>query len=372
MDCLIIGGGAIGMLTALELHKNGLHVKLLERGATGQEASWAGGGILSPLYPWRYDAAVTELARWSQRHFPDFLQQLADETGIDPEYSCNGFLVLGQEEEPKVSTWAAQYGYELEKISTQHITEIEPCLNPQSVEAGFYFPNIGQVRNPRLVKALRQAIDNNGIQVYEYTEAHQLLTEAGKINGVETSNGRIEAERVVIAAGAWSARLLKELSQPVTVTPVRGQMIMFHSEPDFVKQIVLADNRYIIPRRDGRVLIGSTLEKAGFNKITTQQALQDLKRTVDQLIPSLNQYRIEKHWAGLRPSSPKSIPYISEYPNIKGLYLNTGHFRNGIVMSLASARLMSDLILQREPILDPEPYVVNSQRSQSDDFETNG
>lgn len=368
MDCLIIGGGAIGMLTALELHKNGLKVKLLDRGATGQEASWAGGGILSPLYPWRYDAAVTKLAHWSQTHFPDFLHQLAQDTGIDPEYSRNGFLVLSHEEEPQASQWAAQYGYRLETVEPQQVAELEPCFNPASLEAGLYFPAIGQVRNPRLVKALRQAIDNSDIEVHEYTEAQNLIIQNGKIGGVETPHGRLEAEHVIIAAGAWSARLLKELSLAIAVTPVRGQMIMFHSEPDFVKRIILSHNRYIIPRRDGRVLIGSTLEKVGFNKITTQQALQDLKQIANELIPDLAQYRVEKHWAGLRPSSPNSIPFIGEYPGVKGLYLNTGHFRNGIVMSLASARLISDLILQREPIIDPSPYALDAQRPHADVF----
>ncbi len=365
-DCLIIGGGAIGMLTALELRKNNLSVKLLERGATGQEASWAGGGILSPLYPWRYEAAVTQLARWSQTHFPSFLQQLAEQTGIDPEYNCNGFLVLGQEEATQACKWATHYDYALEKVDAQQLVELEPALNPANLEAGLYFPTIGQVRNPRLVKALRQAIDNSGIEVHEYTEVQKLITQDKAMSGVETSHGRLQADHVVIAAGAWSARLLKELTLAVAVTPVRGQMIMFHSQPNFVKRIVLAHNRYIIPRLDGRVLIGSTLEKAGFNKITTQQALQDLKQIAFELMPGLNKFPVEKHWAGLRPSSPNNVPYIGEHPELKGLYLNTGHFRNGIVMSLASARLVSDLILQREPILDPHPYALDSQRSASE------
>ncbi len=368
-DCLIIGGGAIGMLTALELHKHGLSVSLLDRGATGQEASWAGGGILSPLYPWRYEDAVTQLARWSQAQFPEFFQFLADNTGIDPEYSRNGFLILGETDAPQASAWATQHGYLMQEVDAQQILELEPRINTQHLDTGLYFPEVGQVRNPRLVKALRQALENaENIQIHEYTEARRLIISDNKIHGVETPDSKLLAEHVVIAAGAWSARLLKELDLEISVTPVRGQMIMYQSEPDFVRRILLAHNRYIIPRQDGRVLIGSTLEQAGFNKITTEQALQDLQQTAKSLIPDINHFRVEKHWAGLRPSSPNSVPYIGQYPGISGLYLNTGHFRNGIVLSLASARLLCDLILQRPPIFDPIPYAIGSQRSASGTF----
>ncbi len=361
-DCLIIGGGAIGMLTALELASNGLKVSLLERSATGQEASWAGGGILSPLYPWRYQDAVTQLSHWSQQHFPDFLQQLLENTQIDPEYVRNGFLVLGTEEEEQAQQWAKQHAYSLETVDAQQVAELEPRLEAQNITAGLYFPDIGQVRNPRLVKALRQAVDHSSIELIEYTEAQHLLMDKGRIQGVQTPNGKLHAEHVIVAAGAWSARLLKELGETIDVTPVRGQMLMYRATPGFIKRIVLAQNRYIIPRQDGRILVGSTLEKVGFNKITTQQALQDLQHTACTLMPELNQFRVEKHWAGLRPGSPNSTPYIGEYPGIHGLYLNTGHFRNGIVLSLASARLICDLIMQRSPIVDPTPYGLDAPR----------
>ena len=140
------------------------------------------------------------------------------------------------------------------------------------------------------------------------------------------------------------------------VKPVRGQMILYRAEPGVVQRIVLSQDRYVIPRRDGRILVGSTVEDVGFEKATTRAAMQELEAEARRIIPALANYPIEHHWAGLRPGSPHDIPYIMQHPRISGLFVNTGHFRNGVVLGPASARLLADILLQREPILDPLLY----------------
>jgi len=182
------------------------------------------------------------------------------------------------------------------------------------------------------------------------------------VHGVLTEQGEINAERVVIAGGAWSALLLESVGMNLPVKPVRGQMILYRAEPGVVQRIVLSRDRYVIPRRDGRILVGSTLEDVGFDKGTTRAAMQELEAEAIRLIPALANYRIEHHWAGLRPGSPQGIPYILQHPRMAGLFVNTGHFRNGVVLGPASARLLVDIMLKREPILDPVPYMPDDWR----------
>lgn len=359
-NCLVIGGGVSGMLTALHLQAEGLTVTLIEKNALGQESSWAGGGILSPLYPWRYADCVKQLASWSQAHYPAFFDDLYQRTNIDPEYIRNGFLILDTAEIEQAAVWAEQYTVSMEQLDSQALSRIEPELG--QYDAGLWFPDIGQVRNPRLMKSLQKALDLEAIEVKQHHVVTALCSKNNKICGVETDKGYFDADMVIVTAGAWSGELLASLGIKTPIHPIRGQMILFKAQPGLVSRIVLANNHYVIPRRDGHVLVGSTVEDIGFKKLTTLTALEDLKYLAFSVIPRLADYTVIHQWAGLRPGSPGGIPYIGQHPDIEGLFLNTGHFRNGIVLGLASARLLTDLILQRQPILDPAPYHLHALR----------
>ncbi len=348
-DCLIIGGGISGLLTALQLHDAGLKVTVIERQNTGQESSWAGGGIISPLYPWRYTTAVTALAAWSQQYYPNFVDDIRAKTGIDPELHNTGLLILDTEDYSQARAWADQYKVNLEYLDNVQVSEPELNANYQQ---GLWLPDISNIRNPRLLQALKQALILSGVKLLEHQQVQALRQQDNKIVGVETEQGFIAAKRVVVATGAWSANFIENIK----VKPVCGQMILFKTPAALISRMVLAKDHYVIPRRDGYVLVGSTLEHVGFNKNTTAAAKEELKSIAFDLIPKLANYQVEKHWAGLRPSSPNGVPYIGKHPDIEGLYINAGHFRNGIVLGLASARLLADIILERSPILDPQPY----------------
>jgi len=203
-DCIVIGGGIIGMLSALELAAAGVEVTLLERTQTGRESSWAGGGILSPLYPWRYPRAVTELARWSQRRYPQLAAELSQATGIDPEFTPSGMLILDTEEEEQARAWGERSGNEVEVIDGAAITEYEPGLQAPPPRA-IRMPRVGQVRNPRLIKALFAAIKPR-VTIRENTEVETVLVAHGRVQGVQTSDGRFSADKVVVCAGAWTGR----------------------------------------------------------------------------------------------------------------------------------------------------------------------
>lgn len=357
---LIIGGGVIGLMTALELADAGTEVTLVEMGDTGQESSWAGGGILSPLYPWRYRSAVNALAGWSQAVYPALCERLLGATGVDPEHHCSGLLVLDPEEHAAARAWAAAENVPMQIIDRAALTELEPGL-ATTVQSALWFPEIGQIRNPRLTRALRLAIERR-VQIREREEVLDFKVEDGRITGARTSSGFIAAERVVVCTGAWTAQLLEQLGHRPDIRPLRGQMLLFCARAGQITHLTLFRNRYVIPRQDGRVLIGSTLEDAGFDKRTTAEAKEELYRIAVGLFPLLRRAPIEDHWAGLRPASPSGIPYIGPHPTVAGLFINAGHFRNGLVTGPASARLLADLVLGREPILPASAYALDAAR----------
>jgi glycine oxidase len=354
----VIGGGLIGMLTARELALAGAKVTLLEKGALGQESSWAGGGILSPLHPWRYPEAVTALAQWSQAHYPALTEALAAQTGIDPEWTQSGLLWLDADEKDEALRWASGHRYGLQLIEGAAVGACEPAVGTPSGEA-LWLPEVAQVRNPRLLQAMRAEIRRLDVTVREGVEVRGFRTQAGTIQGIVTSGGEMTAGSVLLAGGAWTGALLQETGINLPVKPVRGQMLLFQGQPGLVRRMVMKGDRYVIPRRDGRILVGSTLEDVGFKKETTAEAFADLRAAAIGIIPALADLPIERHWAGLRPGSPTGVPYVGEHPGVRGLYVNAGHFRNGVVLGLASCRLAADLILAREPILDPAPYTLN-------------
>jgi glycine oxidase len=359
-DILVIGGGIIGLLTARQLVDAGAQVTLVEMGETGREASWAGGGILSPLYPWRYPESVSALVSWSQQEYPKLCLQLHDETGIDPELTHNGMLILDIEERDLAQRWAEAHGVHLEILDLDAVREVEPDLGPHQAHA-IWLPEVAQVRTPRLTKALRHSIGQQA-SVREREEVIELLVEGGRAIGARTRMGVVSADKVIVCTGAWTAKLLEQLGTKPDIRPIRGQMILFYGKPGQIGRIVLDRDRYVIPRRDGRVLFGSTTENVGFDRATSAEVKEELYRAAVELFPLLKRTPIEDHWSGLRPGSPSGIPYIGAYPGVEGLYVNAGHFRNGVVTGPASARLAADLVLGREPVVPPAPYALEAQR----------
>lgn len=361
-EVIVIGAGVMGMLTARELAQAGMQVRVLERQQPAHEASWAGGGIVSPLYPWRYDDAITALASWSQRSYLQLRDALLQETGIDPELRQKGMLMLAVDDQDEALAWAERCQRPLQLVGGEVVHELEPLL-PQSADQALWMPEVASIRNPRLGQALRRSLElHPNIELVADAEVTAIDQVQGCVKAVHTASGQHRAERYVLCTGAWTGGLAQQLGLQIHVQPVKGQMLLFKAEPGVLNRVVLQGSRYIIPRNDGRILVGSTLEFEGFDKSTTEAAQESLQASALSIMPALAEYPVEAHWAGLRPGSPSGIPYIGQAPGLDNCWINAGHFRNGLVLAPASCRLLADLLLQRQPVIDPAPYACEAQR----------
>lgn len=346
-DFLIVGGGAVGLTSAQALLQMGYRVTLVERGTTGQEASWAGGGILSPLCPWDYGEAVTQLALRGMDMFDEAAMLLQASTGIDPEYRRCGMLLLPPFREKLALDWCANHGFVARQV------ELAETLDRQQ-GTGLLLPDVAQVRNPRLLQALRERVALFGGNIVEQREVLGFEVAGDRVTGLRTAQGVLAADAYVVAAGAWSKALLGEYACGLEVKPVRGQILLFKFDAPPFDRILLNGNLYFIPRLDGHVLVGSTLEDAGFDKSVTAEARTSLMQGVRELFPAWPEP--VRQWAGFRPGSPDNIPTIGRHPYLANLYANTGHFRYGVTMSLASAELLVNEIEGESQPFDTAAY----------------
>lgn len=345
---IVIGAGALGLATAEGLLRQGADVTVLERGQVGLESSWAGGGILSPLCPWDYPDAVNKLAARGAQLFEGFAQGLLEATGIDPEFNRCGMLVLPPFDVSAARQWCAEHG-----------VVCLPSPNGRGIEGegeSLFLPHVAQARNPRLLQAMRAQVLKLGGRIVEQCEAQQFLEASGKVSHLVTSQGDFSADNFIVTAGAWSKNLLGEQALSADIKPIRGQMLLFKFATPPLPYVVLQDGLYLIPRRDGHLLVGSTLEEVGFDKSTTEQARAMLLQRATTWLPALRDMPIIKHWAGLRPASPGNIPTIGRHPHLPNLFINSGHFRYGVTMSPASAEILLNEINGTAQVLDVAPY----------------
>ncbi len=349
-DFLIIGAGAVGLSSALELAERGASVVVIDQGAAGRESTWAGAGILSPLLPWQYADAVNQLAEYSRSLFPAWCESLQGWSGVDPELRRTGMLVLSPAELASAVAWCDRWGW------PRSMVESDEFLPERPGQPALWLPDVAQVRNPRLIHALRGASQARKVVLTEGVRVLGLDSVDGKVVGVVTDRGRFSCGACVVAAGAASATIPGLELFAGRVFPVRGQMLLYKLPTGFLKTVVYRDGHYLVPRADGHLLVGSTLERVGFDRSTTPGARAELTAFAGELLPVLQGMEPIAHWSGLRPGSPDNIPLICRVEGHDNLYLNTGHYRYGVTMAPGAAKLLASLLFAEAPAIPVDPY----------------
>lgn len=367
-DCLIIGGGVIGLSLAYELARQGRQVRLVERGAIGREASWAGAGLLPPANRATATDGYEALAGLSHELHPRWAADLREETGIDNGYRRTGSIHIARDEPSEAllreaaRQWTAR-GLIAEEISPSDLMRTEAGLaHPallESLRVAYLLPDEAQVRNPRHLKALAIAVTLRGVQIETGIAIEDFEVRSGRIAAVQTSAGVRSAEAVCLTAGAWTGSLSRRLGLELPMHPIRGQMVLLASLERPLLRIVNEGRRYVVPRPDGRVLIGSTEEDAGFDKRTTAEGINGLLGFALDLVPSLARATVEATWAGLRPGTADGLPYLGAIRGLANAFIAAGHFRGGLHQSPGTAVVMSQLMSGQKPEIDLDLFRVD-------------
>lgn len=354
-DVTIIGGGVIGLTVAHALKRRGVDdVTVIEKGNFGQEASWAAGGILAPQVEADVADDFFRLACASRDLYPQFATDLKKETGVDVELDTTGTLYVGFTEADEAEfrrrlEWQLREGLKVEWLDGDTARQVEPCLS-RDVRCGLRFPDDYQVDNRKLVQALLRANEKAGVQLISNCEVNRLKIENDRVRGIETSQGFISANTVVVAAGAWTSSLTD-----IEVEPVRGQMLCFEAKPQIARHVIYGPHGYLIPRHDGRLLAGSTTEHVGFDKRVTEEAIMIIKDMACEIAPSIKTLSLIDSWAGFRPKAKDGLPVLGRSDETDGLIYATGHYRNGILLAPITGQLIADLITNNAepPLLLP-------------------
>jgi len=352
-DVLVVGGGVVGCAAAFVLAREGLRVALLERDALCAHASGVAAGMLLPTGEARGRGALLRFGLRSLALFPELCAELRDLSGIDPEYEACGALHVAQSEvgEAALRRRAAELPEcELEWLGPEAARRAEPRLAP-ALRGALWSAREAHVNGERLTRAFAGAAQELGARVETGVAARGLLQQAGRVVGVASSAGERFAGQVVVCTGAWAGELAgwPGAAFRPPVEPVRGEIVALEGPQPPLASLVCGEQVYLVPRRDGSCLLGATQERAGFDARPTAGGVGELLRAGAALVPTLARAAFLGARAGLRPGSPDGLPLIGAVPGAPGLLVAVGHFRNGVLLSPETARLLADLATGKDP-----------------------
>jgi glycine oxidase len=361
---LVIGAGVVGLSIAYELAKRRHPVVVLERGEVGRESSWAGAGIFPPVNGQTAIHPCEQLEAISTQLHLSWAKELLVETGIDNELQqCGGLYLARTLGEQAALTGLRLYWQEreiaFENWNQNQLRTSVPRLNVETVQASIYAPGDCQVRNPRHLQSLKAACQKLGVRILEHQAGVQLEVANASISAALANGQRLVADQYCIACGAWSERVFEPFGVRLPVTPVRGQVALFRLAEPWQAPIVNEGTRYLVPRSDGHVIAGATIEEVGFDSSTEPQDIADLVCWAESLVADCNRNSLVKAWAGLRPGSYDGLPYIGRVTEESNTLVATGHFKSGLHLSTGTAVVIADLIEGTKPSIDLSPFAVN-------------
>jgi glycine oxidase len=358
---IIIGGGVIGASIAWRLARDGAEVVVLERARLGNEASWAAAGMIAPQAEAQAAGVFFDLCLAARRVFDATVDRLVADSGLDPEYDPHGILYMALDSGERAelqsrARWHREAGALVHELSGAEARKIEPAISPETLYA-LHLPDNRRVENRKLTQAYVVAATKAGAEFREGVRADSIVTAGGRATGVLLHDGTmLEADLVIVAAGSWSHHIRGLEADGVALHPVRGQMLCFEARPLILTPAVFSMRAYLVPRRDGRILAGSTMEEAGYNKAVTLAGIEKIVRGAFAMVPSLGELPFREAWAGLRPATRDLLPVIGYSPSVANVIWSTGHYRSGILLSALTGEVVADLVAGRASSIDLSPF----------------
>ncbi len=369
---MLCGGGVIGLSIAYQCALSGWKVLLVDASEIGKAASWAGAGILPAGASIEALDPLEQLRALSHRLHPEWSRQLLDQTGIDNEFrKCGGlYLACTAAERATLAAnqmWWGEHGIRYESWSTKELVtrlpQISPLVDRTDKLQAWYLPDDCRLRNPRHIRALRCVCERLGVTMVENTRIDSLATIGDRIVMAKAGSRQFRADRFCVTSGAWASQLLSPLAIETGILPVRGQMVLFKLNKTLFPMVINEGHRYLVPRDDGYILAGSCEEEVGFDDGTTLEMIDSLKAWALNLCPALEAAVVERTWAGLRPGSFDSFPYLGTLHPFENAFIAAGHFRHGLHWSTATGLLMYQWMSDQKTEIDLKPFCV--QRGQT-------
>ena len=350
-EVVVVGAGIIACAIAYELSRRGVSCLMLDSRRIGMAATNAAAGILAPLAEFRRPDVLVRLGLASLRRYPQWVERLREEVpGIDVEFDLNGVLRVAFDEEELAGLrtglrYQDELGMEVIELDAAMVREVEPRLSPKIV-GGLLCPEEGQVSNQMFTLALARAAQARGVRIIEGCPALGFRTRGGRVTAVRTPQGDFSCDQVVLAAGPWTRPLARKLRVEVPTRPVRGQMLALGGMATPIRRVIWGGRGYVLPRANGLVFAGATVEEVGFRFRTTKRGLAQVRRAAAELVPQLRHASEHFSWAGLRPGSPDGLPIMGSLPGWDNVTVATGHFRNGILLAPITGELIAEAVVE--------------------------
>ncbi|WP_394119908.1 glycine oxidase ThiO [Planococcus donghaensis] len=361
-EAIVVGGGVIGGSVAYSLAKRGMEVLLLEKDSLAGQASGAAAGMLGAQAELEGEGPLFQLAKTSRAMFNGLADELKIASGIDIELVNKGMMKLAltdreQQEHRRILEVHRQNNEVAELFTGDEARRREPAL-ANEVMGALYLERDGQVAAPQLALGFLKSAEALGSVIKEDVEVHSFHSSKGKIIGVATTEGDFMSDNIVVTGGAWSESLLMEMGLPLITHPVKGECFSVRTEVPLLSSTIFSSGCYLVPKKGGRIIVGATVIPNTFNQQTTVKGISLLLENAKKLVPSIEEAEWEGAWAGIRPQTADGLPYMGEHPDYDGLFIATGHYRNGILLSPITGEVMADLIEGKKPSLDISSFRI--------------